>query len=52
MTSSQSNADLLAASMKKGKKKRKSFQSTDSGVDPGFLRDMGYTSKKKKKKAQ
>ena len=47
----QSNADLLAASMKKGKKKKmKSFQSTDSSVDPSFLRDMGYGSKKKKKK--
>jgi len=36
--------------MKKGKKKLKSFQSTDSRVDSGFMRDMGYGSKKKKKK--
>ena len=38
--------------MAKGKKKpgRRSFQSTDSRVDPSFLRDMGYGSKKKKKK--
>lgn len=52
MNSSQSNADMLAASMKKGKKKIKSFRSTDSSVDPGFLRDMGYGAKKKKKKVQ
>lgn len=30
-------------------KKAKPFQSTDPKVDPGFLRDMGYTAKKKKK---
>lgn len=47
----QSNADLLESSMKKGKKKLKSFRSTDSRVDSGFLRDMGYGAKKKKKKA-
>jgi hypothetical protein len=55
MNTSQSNADLLESSMKKGKKKRKAWQSTDAKVDPGFMRDMGYGSKssssKKKKKA-
>jgi len=44
------NAEFLEASVKKGKKKRKSFQSTDAKVDPGFLRDMGYGAKAKKKK--
>jgi hypothetical protein len=48
MDSSSSYSNLLEASVKKGKKK-KSWQSTDSKVDPGFLRDMGYGNKKKKK---
>jgi len=43
------NADLLRKSVEK-RKKKKSWQSTDKKVDPGFLRDMGYGSKKVKGK--
>ena len=42
------NAELLRQSVKKQKKK-KGWRSTDDKVDPGFLRDMGYGAKKKKK---
>ena len=49
MDSSSAYADLLEAGVRKQKKK-KSWQSTDKEVDPGFLRDMGIGKKKKKVK--
>jgi len=49
MENSANYADLLEKGMRKKKAKMKSWQSTDKRVDPGFLRDMGYGNKKKKK---
>ena len=50
MDSSANYPDLIKSGMKKKPATKKKYKGPVEGsVDPGFLRDMGYDSKKKKK---